>query len=143
MKFQTQRKILGINVLLFALLFLSVTFNKENLRPLVTNDSIASVLTGSFPNFIAAYLVSLAAVNAVLIRKPKHGRLIIYLSSSFVFFILTIEEVKPMWGASTHYDLFDIFASGIGSLLAVLTFELIVLWRINKSKNNPDENPGY
>ena len=48
-----------------------------------------------------------------------------------------------MWGASTHYDLFDIFASGIGSLLAVLTFELIVLWRKNKSKNNPDENPGY
>ena len=142
MKFQTQRKILGINLFLFAILFGSVTLNKEFLRPLVNIGSMASVITGSFPNFVAAYLISLAAVNAVLIRKPKHGRLIIYLSSSFVFFILTIEEVKPMWGASTHYDLFDIFASGIGSLLAVLTFELIVLWRI-KSKNNPDENPGY
>jgi len=42
---------------------------------------------------------------------------------------LTIEEFKPMWGASTHYDSFDIFASGLGSLLAILTFELVVLKR--------------
>ncbi|GAG53255.1 unnamed protein product, partial [marine sediment metagenome] len=52
--------------------------------------------------------------------------------SLLVFAILTIEEFKPIWGASTHYDSFDIFASGLGSLLAVLTFELVVLKRKTK-----------
>ena len=37
----------------------------------------------------------------------------------------------PMWGASTQYDLFDIIASGIGSLLAIAIFELIALKRKN------------
>jgi len=36
-----------------------------------------------------------------------------------------IEELTPMWGASTHYDSFDIIASGIGSLIAIITFELL------------------
>ena len=37
-----------------------------------------------------------------------------------------IEELKPMWGASTHYDTFDIIASCIGSALAILTYELLI-----------------
>ena len=64
-----------------------------------------------------------------MIRELKYGRLIVCLSSLIIFVILTIEEFKPMWGASTHYDSFDIFASGLGSLLAILTFELVVLKR--------------
>jgi len=37
-----------------------------------------------------------------------------------------------MWGASTYYDSFYILASGVGALLSILTFELIV-WK-KKSK---------
>ena len=131
----TQRiivRIIVINLLLFALLFGLVSLNKEFLRPLYSNTPIIKVLTGSFPNFIAAYIISLAFMNAVVIREPKYGRLIVYLSSFLVFAILTIEEFKPIWGASTHYDPFDIFASGLGSLLAILTFELVVLKRKTK-----------
>ena len=99
--------------------------NKELLRPNLFTIPIANVLTGCFPNFIAAYLISLAFVNGVLSVNPKWGRLIVYASSFVIFLILTIEELKPMWGASTYYDSFDVLASGLGSVLAILTFEFI------------------
>jgi hypothetical protein len=34
-----------------------------------------------------------------------------------------------MWGVSTYYDVLDIIATGAGSLLTILTYELIVLKR--------------
>ena len=123
------QRIIVFNLLLFALLFGLISLNKELLRPLYSNIPIIKVLTGSFPNFIAAYIISLTFVNVVVIRELKYGHLIVCLSSLLIFTILTIEEFKPMWGASTRYDLFDIFASGLGSLLAILTFELVVLKR--------------
>jgi len=118
-------KIIGINLVLFALLYGLVSFNKGILRPEFSHIAFISILTGSFPNFIAAFIISLAFVNAVLIRKPQNGHLIVYISSLLVFTILTVEEVNPIWGASTYYDLFDILASGVGSILAIITFELI------------------
>lgn len=60
---------------------------------------------------------------------PKFSRLIVFLSSMVIFAILTFEELRPLWGASTHYDPWDIAASGVGSLLAILTFELITMIR--------------
>ncbi|MBE9480376.1 MAG: hypothetical protein IMY69_01620 [Bacteroidetes bacterium] len=127
MKRKTKIKSIIINLFLFALLFGLVSFNKEYLRPLYSHMPIIGVLTGSFPNFIAAYIISLAPINAVLMRELKYGRIIIYASSILVFVIMTIEELKPIWGASTHFDSFDILASGLGSLLAILTFEFILL----------------
>jgi len=124
---KSKQRIIVINLFLFALLFGLVSLNKEFLRPIFSHIPFAGVLTGSFPNFIAAYIISLAFVNAVLIREPQYSRLIVYLSSVLVFAILTIEELMPMWGASTHYDSFDILASGLGFLLSIITFELIVL----------------
>jgi len=118
-------KIIGINLVLFALLFELVSLNKVILRPGFSHISFARILTGSFPNFIAAFIISLAFANAVLIRKPQKGRLIVYVGSVLVFVILAIEEITPMWGASTYYDPFDILASGLGSLLSIITFELI------------------
>ena len=127
MRRKTKIKSIIINLFLFALLFGLVSFNKEYLRPLYSHMPIIGVLTGSFPNFIAAYIISLAPINAVLIRELKYGRIIIYASSILVFVIMTIEELKPIWGASTHFDSFDILASGLGSLLAISTFEFILL----------------
>ena len=129
MKRKTKFRILGINLFLIAILFGLVSFNKETLRPAFNHLPIASILLGCFPNFIAAYIISLAIVVSVLIKKPNHQHLIIILSSTIIFLILTIEEFMPMWGASSYYDIYDIVASGLGSLLAILTFEALLAFR--------------
>lgn len=118
-------RIIGINLVLFALLYGLVSLNKGILRPEFSHISFISILTGSFPNFIAAYMISLAFVNAVLTRKPQNGRLVVNVSSVLVFTILAIEEINPIWGASTYYDPFDILASGLGSISSIITFELM------------------
>jgi hypothetical protein len=118
-------KIIGINLLLFAVLFGLVSLNKEILRPRFNHIAFVRILTGSIPNFIAAYIISVMLVNAVFRRKPKNGNAIVYFGSTLVFVILTIEELLPMWEASTHYDALDIVASGLGSALAIITYKLI------------------
>ena len=131
-------KLIGINILLFILLFGLVTINKQVFRPTFNHSDFAIVMTGSFPNFIAAYLISLCVVNPVLIKKPKHGKYIVYISSFLIFAIFTIEELIPMWGASTTFDTFDIIASGLGSIFAILTFELLMKER--KKEKTPYNN---
>ncbi len=126
-----KKRILIFNSILFAILFLSITFNKETLRPLYGHTAFIGTITGCFPNFMAALIISLCFVNGIVTKKPKHERLIVYIGSILVFVILAVEELMPMWGASTHYDLFDIIASGIGSLLAITIFELIISRRKN------------
>lgn len=120
-----RKRILAGNAFLLALLFGLVSFNKSVLRPAFHDQPFWDTLTGCFPNFLAALLISLAFVNAIVNRKPGHARLLAYLGSTLVFIILTIEELKPMWGASTYYDVYDIVASAVGSLLAIGIFELI------------------
>ena len=136
MNINNKKKVIAINAILFAALFGLVSLNKEILRPALNNSSLLKILTGCFPNFIAAYFISLAFVSAVLIRKLKHGRLIVYSSSIAVFVILTIEELIPMWGASTYYDIFDIIASGVGSTIAIFTYELLILIKMRRRVKN-------
>lgn len=118
-------KILGINLLLFGLLYGLVELNKTVIRPVLTPDSFLNTLAGCFPNFIAALLIGFAPIVAVLFRKPEKSRLIVYISSVLIFLVLTVEEFKPMWGASTYFDVYDIIASGLGSGLAIVFFEII------------------
>ncbi len=127
--------IIGTNLFLFASLFGLITLNKGFFRPTLDHAPFFRILTGCFPNFIAAYIISFAFANAILIGKPKYGRIIVLTSSLLVFVILAIEELKPMWGASTQYDPFDILASGIGSLLSILTFESITRKTQNEEKS--------
>lgn len=136
------RKYLAINLILFAILYLSVSFNKEFIRPIYGHSPIIGIITGSFSNFMAAYIISLFPIAPIIAKniKIKKARLIIYVVSILVFIILTIEELKPMWGASTQYDLFDILASGLGSLLAILTFEIFIR-KIVKNKKETQTNP--
>ena len=136
MNLNKKKKVFAINAIIFAALFGLISLNKEILRPALNDSSLLKILTGCFPNFIAAYLISLASVSAVLVRKLKHGRLIVYLSSIAVFVILTIEELKPMWGASTYYDIFDIIASGVGSTMAIFTYELLILIKKRRQEKN-------
>ena len=90
------KQIIIKNILLFALLFGLVYVNKEVFRPNFSHILLVNILTGSFPNFIAAYIISLAFINAVLTKNPKHGRVIAHMSSALVFIFLTIEEIKPL-----------------------------------------------
>lgn len=129
---KTRVQLLNTNLILFALLFGLVTLNKEFFRPLVKDSSFASILTGSFPNFIAAYLISLAIINAIINRIQQKPKFFAYLSSFLVFVILAVEEIRPMLGASTQYDFNDIIATGIGSVSAIITYNLILRKRKQK-----------
>jgi len=65
--------------------------NKEYLRPLFENRPVLGIVTGSFPNFIAAYLISLFPVAFILAKEPdiKKSRFLFYIGSLIVFIILT------------------------------------------------------
>jgi hypothetical protein len=117
-------KIVGINLTLFLLLVLLIYVNKTVFRPTFNENHLAQILTGSFPNFIAAFLISLCAVNPVLIRKPRLGRLIVYLGSLLMMLALILDELDSI-GASRQYDINDIAGSILGSLLAILTYEYL------------------
>jgi len=120
------RKIgLAVNAAILAALFGLVSLNKEYIRPALSYSPLLRILTGCFPNFIAAFLISSVGISAVLIKKLKRGRTIVYTCSIAVSVILIIEEFKPMWGASEHFDIYDIIASLTGSILAIITFELL------------------
>ena len=138
-------RLIAINIFLFAMLFSLITFNKEVLRPVWGFDPTLGVLTGSFPNFIAAFIISLAVVNPVLMLEPKRGRFFVTGGALIVFTVLTVEELRPMWGASTHFDPWDILGSGLGSLCAILTFETINLIRMKmgtKTRPGDDQSAG-
>ncbi len=122
-----KKKIIVVNLFLFALLFGLISLNKEIIRPLYSHTPIMKILTGSFPNFIAAYIVSIFFMNAVIIKAPKYGRLIVYMGSFMAFLLMAIEELKPLWGVSKICNYYDIIASGLGAILAIVTFELITL----------------
>ena len=117
------RVVLG-NLFLFAALLGLITLNKTLLRPQLKNSQTGQILTGSLPNFLAALLISLAFANPILAKKPKHGRMWMYLMACLVFAILALEEFKPIWGASEYYDTWDVLASGFGSFVAIILYEI-------------------
>ena len=131
-------KYIAINLILFALLYFSVSLNKEYIRPLFENKPILGIVTGSFPNFIAAYFISLFSIAFILAKELniKKSRFLFYTVAIIVFIILTIEEVKPFFNASTVYDIYDIMANGLGSIFAILTFELFVRRFIKQKPRN-------
>jgi len=118
-------RIIGINLLLGISIYGLVMLNKMVIRPASGFSVIAQVISGSFPNFISAYLLGLLIVNPVIIRKPKHGRLMVYVSSIIISSILILEELFSIWGASKQCDIYDMLAGIIGSVSAVLTYEYI------------------
>ncbi|MBI9071203.1 MAG: hypothetical protein JEY94_06375 [Melioribacteraceae bacterium] len=61
------RKYLAINLILFAILYFSVTFNKEFIRPVYGNSLIIGIITGSFSKFMAACIIS----KKIKIKKAR------------------------------------------------------------------------
>ena len=126
-RLKKKKKYLIINVLLFAFLYFSVSFNKEYIRPIYADKAFWGILTGSYSNFMAAYVISLFAIPAIFARNlnKKKSRLVFYTVSVLVFLILMYEEISPFTGASKVYDSYDILASALGSLFAIFTYEII------------------
>ncbi len=120
---KSKKVILISNIILFAILFALISWNKEYLRPRFSHQLTGRIITGSFPNFIAAFIISLALLNALLSRFIKYPRKLIFIIPLLVFAILTFEEFVPLWGASSCFDIYDIIASGIGSLLSLLVYK--------------------
>jgi glycopeptide antibiotics resistance protein len=131
-------KYIAINLILFALMYFSVSLNKEYIRPLVKYKPFLGIITGSFPNFIAAYFISLFPIAFILAKELniRKSRFLLYTGAIIVFIILTIEEVKPFFNASVVYDIYDIMANGLGSIFAILTFELFVRKFIKQKPGN-------
>ena len=125
MRLQGRKRIIAINAFLFASLFALISLNKEVLRPSFNHIPFLQGLFGCLPNFLAAWLISMTFICGMLIRKPKRARLLAYTASMLIFGILTLEEFKPFWGASTVYDILDIIAGFIGSVLAIISYEII------------------
>ena len=123
-----KKKYLAINLILFALLYFAVEFNKEFIRPIYGNTPFFGIITGSFSNFMAVYIISLFPIAAILSKKPtiRKSRYIIYIVALIVFLILTVEEFQPFFGASTVCDIYDIIANGLGAIFAIITFELLL-----------------
>jgi len=136
---KTAITIIRINLTLFLLLVGLIYINKTVFRPTFNENYLAQILTGSFPNFIAAFLISLCAVNPVLIRRPKLGRLIVYLGSLGTMTVLILDELESI-GASRQYDIYDVAGSVLGALLAVLTFEYLNCSQNRKKEIKSDEN---
>jgi glycopeptide antibiotics resistance protein len=98
----------GINLILFAILYFSVTFNKEYIRPVYGGTPFLGILTGSFSNFMAAFIISLFPLAPLIAKKTG---------------------VKK---SSKVYDIYDIIASGLGSVLAILLFEIFLRVKANR-----------
>jgi hypothetical protein len=127
-------KFIAVNLALFAFLYLSVSFNKEYIRPVYGSIPFWGIITGSFLNFMAAFIMSMFSVAPILANRLsiRKARLIFYTIAILVFIVLTFEEINPFVDASETYDPFDIIASGLGSVIAVLSFEIFFRKKLEK-----------
>lgn len=119
----SKKKLLITNIVLFAILFLAISFNKDYLRP-ISHQLPGMIITGCLPNFLAAFIITLMLLNALMIKLAKYRHLLLYLIPGLVFAILAFEEFVPLWGASSNFDIYDIIASGIGAILSVVVYKL-------------------
>jgi len=130
---KNKKKYIIINILLFALLYFMVEFNKEYIRPTFGHIEFIKIISGSLPNFLAALVVPLFSVSFVLSKIKDKKRIVFFLIGVIIFSILTIEEYISFAGASKIFDKADIIANGIGVFIAILIFE-IILRKTNKNK---------
>ncbi len=117
------RIILG-NAFLFAALFGLITLNKKLIRPQMNDFGLGQILAGCVPNYLAGLIIPLVVINPILVKKPRYGRKWVLFASFMVFLLLTFEEFMPLWGASTQFDYFDIWASGLGVITAIILYEI-------------------
>ncbi len=118
MRESIKSKIVGINAVLLSLLFGLVTLNKKIYpSPLRTSTGYRNT-DRVFPEFSGRLhnqpFYSLSGTHTQAGDWPHTG---LHRIRRIVFIILTVEEFRPMWGASTQFDTWDIVASALGSIL--------------------------
>ncbi len=118
---------LAVNAALFAFLFLSVSLNKEYLRPAFAGGTVLATLSGSYSNFMAACVIGLSTACPVLTGRFGHtrGTAVIVATALGAFAILAVEELTSVLGVSAVRDGYDVIASALGSICAILTFLLL------------------
>jgi len=114
----TLSKIIKTDIFIYVILIIIYGINKLYLRPKFGNTFILGKIVGSLPNFIGAFMFSLLPFGKFINKKYS-----IYFSALIVFLLLTSEEIFPFFTASKTFDYFDILASGIGVILAVIYFK--------------------
>jgi len=112
-------QILKFNYIILFFLLLLFIANKEFLRPAYSQTPFISVILGSLPNLIGAFMFSLFRFDHALLIGNPNGKKIMYNSSFFIFLVLTSEEFYPVLTASKTFDYYDILFSALGSISAI------------------------
>ena len=122
-------KLMNINSYRRGLLFIStislllLIVNKEFLRPNYGNIAVVSIILDSMANFLAPLIYGIFPIDIILKSNYKNGRLYYYTLSILLFIFLIIEEYFTFFTTSNTFDLYDIFASGLGGLITILIYE--------------------
>lgn len=129
------------DIFLYLILFIIYGINKLYIRPNFGDTFIIGEISGSLPNLIGAFLFSFLPFGKLFNIKYLTGKKRIYLSSLIVFILLTSEEFYPIFTSSKTFDYFDILASGIGAILAIIysEYKQIRLILSIKRKNQQNE----
>lgn len=120
MKIKTYRR--GLLILSTISLLLLIV-NKELLRPIYGNTGVASIIHNSMANFLAPLIYGLFPIDIILKSNYKNGRLYYYTLLILLILFLIIEEYFAFFTTSNTFDLYDIFASGLGGLITILIYE--------------------
>lgn len=118
----------ALTIIIMFTFFLFFIINKEILRPKYGSLPVIGVVLGSLPNFLGAFIYSI--VTVVFLTKKKHSFKRASIIAFLIFIFLTIEEYYPFFTASRTFDYYDILASGIGCVSAVLYYN----WEYKKTK---------
>ena len=111
------------------LLFLStmslllLVVNKEFLRPNYGNIAVVLIILDRMANFLAPLIYGLFPIDIILKSNYKKGRLYYYTFSIVLILFLIVEEYFSIFTTSNTFDLYDIFASGLGGFITILIFE--------------------
>jgi hypothetical protein len=100
-----------VNAVLIVLFALIAFFRKY----LTGRDEILDIILGSLPNFIAVFVISIMITD----RKKVVG-IYKYIIILTVTSLLVLEEFFPTFTGNKIFDLYDILASILGGLFAII-----------------------
>ena len=82
---------------------------------LIGGYEILDIILGSLPNFIAVLIISITLTD-----KKKVVGIYKYIIILTVTFLLVLEEFFPTFTGNKVFDLYDILASVLGGLIAII-----------------------
>ena len=113
------------SILVISLVSLGI-INGEYLRPTYGSKPIIMYILGSLPNFIASYVLFILIMSFLVKKNLNYINLIMFSVGVFVFLFLTFEEYLPFFTGNKTFDIFDVFANGVGVLFAFISFKILL-----------------